>query len=329
MADHEDGRVPSDETVLSRRGFLGVSGATAAAVAGLGSAAGMAGFATTAQAAIANRTYFSNVVGLELDGQMAGLVESAEGGEPGFNLASGAGGQVSLAGPVYESLTLVPFRNSQAVYDWIMTSSQGKPVPPRSLAVVCYDVEGREWYRMQLDNARIVEVQLDAVDVMVTDRARLRIKVSASTTRHQFVTRPAVPLKTFKLAGLFQNNCRFVLDNNRDFSGGVRAVGPIAVRIRADGVPDVGAIKLEINPTALGHAYRWMDKALAGTFEETAGALQLWSGDLKTLLASVSFDGLGILRVTAPVRPSSGTTPLAALELYARGAKFNLTGLSI
>ena len=70
-----------------------------------------------------------------------------------------------------------------------------------------------------------------------------------------------------------------------------------------------------------------MEKALAGSFEETTGALQLWGGDLKTLLASVSFAGLGILRVTAPVRPSSGTTPLAVLELYARGARFNLAGL--
>lgn len=328
MADHEDGSEPSAATTLSRRGFLGVSGATAAAVAGLGSAAGMAGLSTAAQAAIASRDYFSSIIGLELDGQMAGFVESAEGGEPGFNLASGAGGQVSLAGPVYESLTLVLFRHSQAVYDWIMTATTlGKPIPPRSLAVVCYDVEGREWYRMQLDQARIVEVQLDAVDVTVSDRARLRIKVAAAPSRHQFITRSAVPLKSFRLPGLFQNNCRFVLDTNLDFTGGVRAVGPIAVRISADGVAAVGTIKLEINPTALGHAYRWMEKALAGNFEETNGALQMWSADLKTLLASVSFGGLGILRVTAPVRQSSGTTPLAALELYARGAKFNLAGL--
>lgn len=327
----DDSSSTADLGNLSRREFFAGAGATAGVAAALGTLGGL-GAAFDAQGAV-KRQYFSAYVGLELDGKFAGLLESAEGGEPVIVLTSaGPGRSRAIAGVRYELLKLRLADMSPAMYGWIAEATQGSAVG-RKGAVVTGDPQ-QETYRLAFQGARLVEIQLDPLEAGRREAARFTVTIAPSSSSHVPAPggKPFVAT-TLKKSPLLVSNFRLYIKGLEATTQHVVSIdeiglrGPLAPTPDRREVPTIGPLTpLPLRfQLALVHAtplYQWMNDTLAGKGGALQGELQLLDPTMKKVVMSLSFDQLLITRISYPAQ-SQRAAQLVEVECEAAQIKLN------
>lgn len=292
---------------VSRRDFFAGAGMAAGAVAALGSAAGLT-YAPPAQAALKDRRYYSNYVALELDGAYAGNLASAEGGEPVLvppdPIQQVGDSKVAATATTlrYEPLRLRLGDMSAAVFKWIGDTSRTGPVS-KNAAVITYDMEGRELYRLDARGVRPVSITADGCDGTSKEILRFGLNLIPTSSSHVLSVKSNTAVTTgLKSKAIMRSNFRLYIKGLETATLKTRSIEPFGLQARADGVLVPTLLKFTLSFTYAAAMFTWMNDTLAGKISARDAELQLLSPDFSKVIASASFSQLKILRVSCPAQ---------------------------
>ncbi len=314
--------VTLDAGGVSRREFFVGAGATAGAFAAIGSMAGLT-HSSAAEAAIANRKYYSYSVALELDGQYAGAVFNAEGGEPVLTLPAS---RVTGDRPTvrYEPLKMRLADMSKAFYDWIGKSAAGTGTT-RLVSVIAANQDLSVSYRLDLQNARLTEITLDPLDGSSQEVLRFNVTIAPGSSTHQFGSKTAVKPLTVKASPLMRSNYLLYIQGFDAMAARVRHVDPVGFSVDESGTLVPLPLKFEVGLQDAAPLYQWMNDALAGKASARPGELQLLTRDRTKVASSVSFEQLAVTRVGYPTQSGNGEAiQTVEVECTPASARFNL-----
>lgn len=305
----------SSDQISRRDLFLG-AGMTAGAVAAIGAVGGIA-YAPTAQAALKSRAYFATNVLLELDGVSAGRVVSAEGGEP-----------VIVPGPTstlrYEPLTVRLGDMSAAMYDWIGKATLGSATS-RAVNVVTSNSDAKEIYRLAMQDVRLTEVRLDALDAASTEPARFTVKMAPGQSKHQFGgTGAASSILNQKTSPLLRSNFRLYIQGVEAATTRARSVDSVGLQIAPTSAVAPMVLRFSVAFADAGPLFSWMQDTLAGKSGMRQGELQLLTRDLTKAAATVGFNQLMIVRISCPAEATGGSIQHAEVECVPTNVTFNM-----
>ena len=288
---------------MSRRDLFLGAGLTAGTLAALGAVGGVA-YAPATQAAVSkSRKFFATNVLLELDGQSAGRLIAAEGGEPVIVPAAGAvGGQKVQTQTTlrYEPLSLILGDMSAAMYDWIGKATIGAATP-HQVQVITSNLDGKEIYRLAMQNVRLTEIRLDDFDVSAgNDTVRFHVRMAPGQSAHQFggkgiVNSPIVQ----KRSRLTRANFRLYIQGLEAATIRATSIDSIRLQARDDGTLGPSPLKFAVPFNDAGPLFTWMQDTLTGKASARPGELQILTPDLKNVASSVSFSQLSILRISS------------------------------
>lgn len=305
-----DTTVTPETGAVSRREFFFGAGAAAGAFAAVGSIAGVA-HAPAAMAA-ASRKYYSYYVALELDGKAAGLVLSAEGGEPVLkpgDARTGIGPSVS-----YEPISLRLADMAPAVYDWIDKASKNL-ASPRALSLVAAAQDLKESYRLDVQNARLTDITLDPLSAGTKgDLLRFNLKITPGFSQHRYGSSLAIKTTATKQQQLFSGNFKLYIQGLEQTTVRARSVDAVGYRAREDGMLVPLPLKFELALQDAAPVYQWMNDTLSGKSPDRAGELQLLTPTLDKVAASFTFDRLTITRASYPVPSGPDGLQLVQVE---------------
>lgn len=307
MPTRDESDIPVSGTV-SRREFFAGAGMAAGAIAALGSAGGLT-YAPAAQAAgLRDRKYFSSYVALELDGSYAGNLASAEGGEPVIVPPEpiqqlGADKLATTATTLrYETMRLRLGDMSAAVFKWLGDSSRTGPVS-KNAAVITYDLDGREIYRLDARGVRPTAIMTDGLDSASKEVLRFNLTLVPTSSSHVLMSKTNTAVKTgLKSKALLRSNFKLYIQGLESTTLKARVVDPFGLQARADGVLVPTPLRFTLNFRDAAAMFTWMNDTLAGKAGARDAELQFLSADLSKVAASAVFSQLTILRVSCPAQ---------------------------
>jgi phage tail-like protein len=296
-----------------------------------------------------SRGYVAGKYALEIDGINAGWVMSAEGGHATSDVVQEKLGpdhiiKKHIAGVKYEDISLsVGTGMSKGFYNWMKDSFDHK-YSRKNGAVITADYDYKEHSRLTFTNALITEIGFPALDAGSKDAAKMTIKCKPEYTR--FTTGASG-----SIAGKFANkqevqkkwlpsNFRLKIDD-LDCTK-VNKIEAITIKQKVVENP-VGELRdYECEPAHLeipnlvvtfpeSHAEKWFKwheefviKGNNGDKEEKGGSLEFLSPNLKDVLFTITFDHLGIFKLT-PEKVEAGSENIRRLkaELYCEEMKFD------
>ena len=292
------------------------------------------------------RAFGSGKFALELDGKDAGWLASAEGGYATADIFEEKLGpdhvvRKHIGAPKYEDLTIECGAGmSGAFYDWIRSTLAGTWAR-KDGALVAVDYNLKQQSRLTFTQALIREVAFPALDAASKDAARLTVKIAPELTRYQRPSadgaKAAVDVKQKKWS---QANFRLKLDG-LSFPG-VSKIAPIVVTtaIVENAVGELREYQKEpahaeysdlVVTLAERDAQGFVDwhedfviKGNNGPDREKSGTLELLGPDLKEVLFTLSFSGLGIYRL-APEKVEAGTDAIRRLTASMYCEQMSLT----
>lgn len=320
MSTREDTTIPATGAV-SRRDFFTGAGAAAGTLAALGSVGGLSFTPTAQAAALKDRRYFSQFVAFELDGAYAGNLLSAEGGEP----------VIVPSGPTMTSLRYEPLRlrlgdMSAAVFKWVGEASQNKAIG-RQAAVISYDLEGREVYRLSMQGARPIAITADGFDAAAREPLRFDLTLAPGQSAHVLSSKGtnAVVKTGLKSKGILRSNFKLYVQGYESTTMQVRSTDSIGLKARPDGLLAPMPLKFAMRFQDAGSMFTWMNDTLAGKSGPRQAELQILSADLAKVAASIVFDQLAILRISCPAQPAGGDAiQLVEVECQPAALRFNM-----
>jgi hypothetical protein len=327
MTTRDETASPAPAGTLTRRELFAGAGLAAGAFAALGGSA----FTSAAQAAVKNREYFSTYVNLELDGAFAGRLLSASGGEP------------VIASPVYDEATRTTKSGqvaieplslrfgdmSAVVFDWVGKASMNA-ASGRNAAVVAYSAEGKEVYRLAMQNARLTEVSFDRLDAGRAEVPRVSAQIRAGQSNHSIAGGSSYRGEFFKQSPLLSSNFRLLVQGLEVATTQARSIDSVGVRLLADGMLVPTPLRFTVPLVHAAPLFGWMNATLAGKGGPLPGELQLLSRDLGKVSASISFEQLRILRISCPL-DATGDKSIQQVEVECLPAatKFNMGDLLV
>jgi phage tail-like protein len=294
------------------------------------------------------RGYVAGKYGIELDGIMAGWVQSVEGGHATAEVVQEKLGadhiiKKHISGVKYEDITVnCGTGMSKGFYEWLKSSFDHKYVRKNG-AVVSADFNYKEYTRLNFFNALITEIGFPALDAASKDAAKMSIKFSPEYTR--LVAKPGS-----QIAGSFKNDqviqkkwlpSNFKLEIQGLDCTRVNKIEAIVVKQKVVDNP-VGELRdYEREPAHLeipnlvvtlaeSHAnefYNWHeDFVIKGNcFDnmEKTGAITFLTPNLKEELFTIEFQHLGIFKLT-PEKVEAGSENIRRVkaEMYCEDMKF-------
>lgn len=318
---------------VSRRDFFTGAGAAAGALAALGSVGGLSHASLAQAAAIRDRSYFSQFVAFELDGVYAGNLLSAEGGEPVIVPAGQPIDESRIATTAtirYEPLRLHLGDMSAGVFKWVGEASQNQ-ITGRQAAVITYDLDGREIYRLAMQAARPIAVTTDAFD-SVREPLRFELTLAPGQSAHVPAGKSAnVAVKTgLRGKGILRSNFRLYVQGYESTTIKVRNVYPVGLKARPDGLLAPLPLKFAMLFRDAGPMFAWMNETLAGKAGARQAELQILTADLTKVAASIAFEQLAILRMSCPAQSAgSDSLQLVEIECLPAALRFNMGALLV
>ena len=274
---------------------------------------------------------------LELDGTFVGMLVSAEGGDISAPvLRDSAGADVfvhkRLGRAGFEGITLqVGLRLAKSFYQWIANSWAGKATVHDG-AVLSLDQAGHVLNRRQFTNARIEATALPALDGASEDAAHLSVRIAPERVADQKGTGKIVPASKPALSKRWlPSNFRLEIESLETTR--VRRIEALVVTtVRADPATatekiDFPDLRITLAESGAARWQTWLnDFVIKGEAAQTkAGSLALLAPDMKTKLASVGLEGLGIRRLAA-VPPTSSNRPSELVaDLFCERMTFAVT----
>jgi hypothetical protein len=328
---------------LSRRDLFHTAGVVAGGAALLGLPKFIGNWMSEAEAAMPKRSATSlGHLALELEGQPASLLESVEGGHaftevrlepPGTDLI-----QRKRPGPVrFEDIVIqVPLGgNPKSLTNWMMETLTKGPIP-RNGAILYADFNNTEIRRLEFFNALLTEVSFPALDGASKDAASITLRITPQTTHVSEGKGKALQAPGNKSKPALRSNFRFNVQGLENACKRIAQVGSIVgkrpmAKVAAgqekfrqpgsgfSGVLDCSTISLTLPVADAGPFYAWFDDvALKGNpAGERAGLLEWLSRDLNTVMGSLLFGGLGIVRIVHDsTEANSDKIQTIHLEMY-------------
>src|SRR5215469_7026024 len=140
------------------------------------------------QPAAERRSYVAGRYAIFLDSEMAGWLQSVEGGQAAGDAIAGRLGQYPvetkhIAGVKYEDITLTCGTGmSPHFYEWIKAATDSQYERKNGQIVTC-DENFRPMSALDFSNAIITEVSFPALDAASKDAAKMTIKIRPEWTR--------------------------------------------------------------------------------------------------------------------------------------------------
>jgi len=288
----------------------------------------------------AERSYTAGKYALEIDGQFAGWLESAEGGHATSDVVGEKAERESIqrkhiAGVKYEDITVTCGAGmSRNFYEWIRASLD-KQYSRKSGALIACDYDFREMSRTEWSNALITEVGFPACDAASKDAAKMTIKFSPETTRMS--TRTGASAGGVYSGGLnAQVQKKWLPANFRLQIAGLEAACTRVNKIEAIVVKQVasaGAPRWQVSNLVVTLPERdadlfskWHEESVkggAGAGKETGGTLVYLTPDLKEHIFTLTFRGLGISKLI-PEKVEAGSENIRRVkaEMYCQDIAF-------
>lgn len=293
----------------------------------------------TALAAI-NTPYGPSRFALELDGQNVGWLSSVEGGDATAEVITEAarGGPLEkkhLANLLYRDLAVtlqgMPNKNLLA---WVQ-ELVGNKQRARNGAVVEVDMNGKIVSRLEFLNAVLTEVQLPGVDGSSKDVATWALVIHPETTRQQAAS-GNLTLPVDKAKAAISSNFRFSIAGLETATRQTYAIAPIHIaqpvvtaevggqRSPSSTKPvSFGALQVSLSQAAIEPVNVWFqDFVVKGNNtdeRERSATLEYLSADMKTVLMTVNFKGVGIFELAKDYAPTAPRRSLA--NFYVEGVE--------
>jgi len=296
-----------------------------------------------------SRGYIAGKYGVELDGIMAGWVSSAEGGHATSDVVNEKVGadhiiKKHIAGVKYEDISISCGTGmSQKFYEWIKASFDHN-YTRKNGAIITADYNYKELARLNFFNALITEIGFPALDASSKDAAKMALKITPEYTRIATSSGPSIAGGTFandaaKQKKWLPSNFKLVIDK-LDCTR-VNKIEAIVVKQKVIDNPTGELRDYEREPAHLeipnlvvtlaeSHSkefYDWHQSFVIqgnnGDDQEKGGSLTYLTPDLKTELFTITFDHLGIFKLT-PEKVEAGSENIRRVkaELYCENMAF-------
>jgi phage tail-like protein len=301
------------------------------AILGAGAGAALTVFGPESMLAVTGDTrgYAAGKYGIEIDGIMAGWVESVEGGHSTSDVVNEKVGassiqQKHIAGVKYEDITVnCGTGMSKAFYEWIKSMSDGRPLRKNGAIVAC-DFNFKEVSRTEWTGGIITEVGLPALDAASRDAARMTVKIAPESTR---VVKGSGKSATGSQARVQK---KWLPSNFRlDISGlDCRRVNKIeAITLKAKTTANRAAPNLVVTLSESDAAgwNTWQKSSISGRGGNSrSGRLAFLAPDLREELFTLTFYNLGISKLT-PDKTEAGSANIRRVkaEMYCEEMKFS------
>jgi len=297
------------------------------------------------------RRYTAGKYGIELDGQFAGWIESAEGGDATSDVVLEKVGPDNiqhkhLAGAKYEEITLnCGIGMSRGFYDWIKASFD-KKFMRKNGAIIVSDYNFKPISRLQWTNGLITEVGFPACDAGGKDAPKMTIKIAPEFTRMGAAAQGALhtPSQMVQKRWL-PANFRLDIAGCKTACSHVNKIEAIALKIVTTanqvGVTrdyevvrahfDVPNLAITTAEAQAAEFYQWhQDFVIQGhntRDKERGGTLEFLAPDLRELLFTLTFRGLGIFKL-APEKVEVGREAIGRVkaEMYCEDIGFAYGG---
>ncbi|BFU96672.1 MAG: hypothetical protein NTNFB02_33940 [Nitrospira sp.] len=329
----------ADETrVLSRRSFFAKVGLAAGGAMLLGLPKFLIESTSPAEAALKG-SYASGTVGLELEGQFAGLLSGVEGGNPFADIISEGVGpdmiQRKRPGPPrFEDIVLdVDFSQiTKPLSGWIGDTLSKIPTP-RNGAILYADFNYKEVKRLEFMGAVITEIGTPLCDpVGAKAPAALSLRIAPQSTRFSGGSgKNVLSMAGAKSAKIVSSNFAFTIQGFEDACKRIINVDAIVAKrpvaasragqekfLQQPGVLDCSPVVIRLPEAYAGPFYKWFDDTVVKGMQvgEMSGHLT-WTDQAgaKAGNVSVQLGGLGIVRYALePANAKAGT--VVRVEMY-------------
>jgi T4-like virus tail tube protein gp19 len=319
------------------KGFSGVALAGAGFIAPpLLSFAGEPGQSVTPTAT--NRSYTAGKYAMELNGQLAGWIYSAEGGHATSDVVVQPVGAdrvqtKHIGGITYEPIT-VKFGNgmSTTYYQWIQATLAGQPARQNGAIVTC-DYNFNEQSRLEWLNAIVTEIGFPACDAASKDAAMMTLKFAPEQTRILGKATGTIGTR-YKGSAVVQkkwlpSNFRLKIDGLdcskvsriEAITASVRsATGPTSLAIAQHAAAPLQQISNLVVTLAEASAetfYAWYKASIiqGNTAQaQKSGQLEYLSPDLTNAIFALTFPRLTILKWT-PLPAPVGVTTVRTVQI--------------
>jgi len=273
------------------------------------------------QGAAERRSYAAGRYAVEIDGEMAGWLYSAEGGHATSDVVTGGGprGETKhIAGVKYEDIVLTCGTGmSKGFYEWILTCADRRYTRKNGAIVAC-DYNYKELSRLEFNNALMTEVAFPALDAASKDAAKMTISISPEVTRMKMSPAGGAALRArdsaiqkkwlpanfrLKIEGV---DCSRV--NKIDAITIKQKVGGRSAFLMGSTNPETSPMAITLPEAQAKPFYEWHQASLNmrnAPGSKKAGQLDYLSEDMRETLFSLRFADLGIASVT-PERPQGG-----------------------
>lgn len=276
---------------------------------------------------------------LELDGAMAGFLNSAEGGTVSAPVIEEVAGQdiinrKHIGQPIYDAIEIqLGLSSSPAVNDWIQ-SSWGKNYKRKNGAIVIADQNMEIKHRREFFEALLTETTFPACDGSSKDPGRLSIKISPEYTR---LTRTSGPLAGEKRKQTQKqwhpSDFRLTIDG-LDCSKVIKLesltvkrpatlanVGDNRDPFKEPGKVDYPNLKITLAASSIESWQTWYESFLLagnnGQESEKTGTLEYLSADRQKTLLKLEFQNLGIFSMVDDKLEGDRDAPATfTIELY-------------
>lgn len=298
------------------------------------------------------RGYVAGKYAVELDGINAGWIWSSEGGHAVADVVNEKLGPDSIvkkhiAGVKYEDLSVTCGTGmSKGFYEWIKASFDHN-YTRKNGAIIAADYNYKEHSRLTFFNALITEVGMPALDAASKDAAKMTLKFAPEYTRTTTTTGgPSVAGGKYGInAGIQKKwlpaNFRLKIDGLDEACTRVNKIEALVVKQKVI-EHAVGELRdyekepahLEIPNLVItfpeSHSkqfYDWHEsfviKGQNGDDKEKGGTLEYLTPALDQVLFTLTFDHLGIFKLT-PEKVESGSENIRRLkaEMYCENIKF-------
>ena len=294
------------------------------------------------------RVYTAGRFAMDLGGQFAGWISSIEGGHATSDVVVDKLGadmiqHKHLAGVKYEDISVSCGTSmSKAFYSWIQASLDHN-YQRKDGAIITADYKQNEVSRLNFFHALITEIGFPALDAASKDAAKMTIKFTPEYTRTQCKTGGAAqaPIGKGEQKKWLPSNFRLKIDGLDMACSKINKIEALTIKQKVVEDPCGHVRDYQKVPASLeypnlvftcaeSHAddlYKWHeDFVIAGNNgqdKEKGGTLEFLTANLKDVLFTLTFNGLGIFKLT-PEKVEAGTDNIRRVkaEMYCEQITF-------
>lgn len=298
--------------------------------------------------AILPRSYTGGRYALDLEGDFAGWIKSAEGGHckaevVSEKVATDIVVKKHIAGIKYEDISLtVGTSMSKSFFEWINASVSHQSKRIGTGAIITADFDTNEVSRLNFFDSLITEIGLPALDSSSKDAASLSVKFSPERTRTVMSKGGKIngPLGTGHQKKWSPANFRFRVDGMEDASKWISKIDALTIKQKVVENPlgemrevykecahiEYPNLVITMAENAAADFYKWHeDFVINGNCtedKEKTAVLEYLTPNLQETILTVNFQNVGIFALTPDKLESGGESiKKVKIEMYCEQLK--------